>query len=676
MKKVSLVILIFLINCSVFSQSYYETKWSVQGVEYTGLLIFYEDDDAFMRVKYKEGEIYKVAEFDCSGEYFEEDGVKGYLLDGKDAKVVYGNNGAGYSADNFIFLDEGNGTYGNPFHIDDQGLEEEPVEDYFTEVTYWQQISTDKFTEEYVYSFFEKSDPLYHDLISYNLNVSEVSTTNSNETTEKFRITSVAYGGNSWACIMSKNTTYTAERWRTRTYFPSEEINAGWEEDYDITELSYGNGKWLLVMSKGTGYQTQRWKTREHFPETEIDEGWDEGYDITSLNYGQGNWALVMSKGTGYTDQIWELTDDFPTDEISEGWNDDYYISSLTFGAGKWALVMSEGTGYTNQRWKKREYFPEKEIQEGWDEGYDITSLSYGNGNWVLVMSKGTDYVQSWKTGTTFPNQWIEDKWNEQNNTNTNDQPEIVEDVKLHLILVTNTLINDIGLSCKVDKQNTLNEFEVICDGLEIPMNKIVIADKEFKKETVKNALDNLTPGANDIVVFIYSGHGYRWSDQESKYPNLDLRYSNYQQVSTETSYNLQDIYTQIVGKGARLNIVIGDCCNSDIGVTKRGGEPSLASRQQSQGKLDRLRTLFLKSSGNLIVAAAKPYETSCGNTRDGGYFTSSFFAAIGKETSRLNENQPTWDNIISNAINTAKYKTQNLNGCDPQNGIYKSTIK
>jgi hypothetical protein len=383
-----------------------------------------------------------------------------------------------------------------------------------------------------------------------------------------------------------------------------------------------------------------------------------------------------MNENTGIAMQSWSKTSYFPRDWIKEKWGDDYRITSMAFGGGEWAVVMSQSTGYTMQTWKMDSAYPQDWIKEKWDEGYHITSIAYGGGEWAVIMSQGTGYsLQTWKTSPSYPKDWINEKWNGGSGTQNN-QPAQVVNSTLHLLLVTNTLISDIGPSCQVDKTNALNEFEIISGELGIPINKVVISDREFSKTSVRNALTNLNPKSNDIVVFIYSGHGYRWSNQNSKYPNIDLRYSNYQNVSENTSYNLSDIYNTIIDKGARLNIVIGDCCNSDIGISNRNGEASLASRKQHQGRVDKLRALFLESRGNLIAAAAKPYETSCGNSRDGGYFLTSFFAAISKETSRLNDNAPSWANIISHTINSANYKTLNLAGCDPQNGIYYSTIK
>ena len=215
-----------------------------------------------------------------------------------------------------------------------------------------------------------------------------------------------------WVLVMSKNTGYTASIWRTRSYFPKDEIKTNWDKGYYITNLTYNKGKWALVMAKGTGYTNQIWRTTTGFPNKEIKEYWDKSYYITKLTYGDGLWALVMSKGTGYFSSIWRTRSYFPEKEIKENWDKGYYITHLTHGQGEWALVMAKGTGFTNQIWRTRTNFPDKEIKEYWDKNYYITGLTYGNGKWVLVMSKGVSYTsQMWRKRTSFPEKEIKEYW-------------------------------------------------------------------------------------------------------------------------------------------------------------------------------------------------------------------------------------------------------------------------
>lgn len=224
-----------------------------------------------------------------------------------------------------------------------------------------------------------------------------------------------------WGLVMSKGSNLGLQIWRYREYFPQEEIKEGWNDNYYITALSYGKvptGEevWVVVMSKNAGYSDQIWRTRSYFPQEEIEEGWQQGYYITSLTHGKSKgenvWALVMSKDPYISEQRWYTRSYFPKEEIKKAWEDGFSVASVNYGDGLWALVVDKDSRYGLQRWYTRDYYPKDEIKEGWDLGYDINHLAYGDGLWAVVMSKNLNYQdQLWKTRKYFPKDEIKEGW-------------------------------------------------------------------------------------------------------------------------------------------------------------------------------------------------------------------------------------------------------------------------
>lgn len=245
---------------------------------------------------------------------------------------------------------------------------------------------------------------------------------------------------------------------------------------------------------------------------------------------------------------------------------------------------------------------------------------------------------------------------------------------KLHLVIVANTLVSDIGNSCAVDQKNLLTEFESVAQALKINFQSYVVNDNRFTRSQVNAVLDNLKPNSNDIVIFIYRGHGYRWSNQTSDWPRIDLRYNGYANPAPDNSFNLEEIYQKIVGKGARLNIVMGDCCNSDVGIPQTTPSNFLSAQSNANPDLAKLKRLFMDAKGNLMASAAKPGEVSWANVANGGLFTLSFFQALHEEISYLRNDTADWQDLIVHTIGYARYKSS---GCSStQNGIYYSDIK
>jgi hypothetical protein len=717
MKKILLLLLVACSQLTGFeaqAQTFFETQFMSGGMMYDALVVYYDDNDLLVRTRYKKGEDYIVAEWQATAQIVNyDDGTSCYLIDGEDAEIVYGPTAGGYSADNYIFYPDENDEWATPYALDDNGWQSDDPTEHMIETNFWRQVDpAEKFTEDYVFNYFERDEPMYKVLLAYNPNnIIDVAGVNGS---------GAAAGGGEWKVFMSQGTGYGQQSWVTHYDFPKDKIREYWADGKAITDVSYGNGLWMVNMTKDVGYGRQSYKNGAAWPNEWIETKWGADQHITEVAYGNGQWAVVTSTQTGYSGQIYSVSKAWPKDWLNTNWRDgEYSITSIAYGAGHWAVVLSKTPGENpGQRLRAGEDFPADDIVECWGEDYDVTSMAYGD-EWVVVLTKGLNLVQTYDEGTAFPKDFVKTKWGEEyliseaiytykeqeshmvlnftgtasttgvsNNTivhqpattnnNSNPTPNstaVAAVPRLHLITVANTKVPDIGTSCVIDRDNILDEFNDITSGLGIELKKHTVDGENLSKANVKSAIARLDVRPNDIVVFAYSGHGYRWSDQVSKYPMLALFYSRYDSPSNSNSYDLKEVYDMIVAKGGRLNIVLGDCCNNDIGVTSRDGGGGLASRSFTQGSTDRLRALFFEARGNIIAGAAQAGETACGSSGSGGYFLNAFFSGIDKEVSYTATGDPSWSKIMSRAMSSATYKTQNLNGCDAQHGVYKSSV-
>ncbi|GGB23403.1 hypothetical protein GCM10011511_54080 [Puia dinghuensis] len=242
-------------------------------------------------------------------------------------------------------------------------------------------------------------------------------------------------------------------------------------------------------------------------------------------------------------------------------------------------------------------------------------------------------------------------------------------DVTLHLIIMANTRDNSIGRGCEVDRRALKIEFENIASALNIPIDEKIYSEQDFTKTNLLNAINDLHPGSNDIVVFYYRGHGFRWNDQQSSWPQMSLNYSEFQ---AKESFPIENVYTSIVQKGARLNLIFGDLCNSNIGLNYREVSDQSATAFQSAfyPDMQKLHKLFIDSKGNLLSTAARPTEVSWVNPYDGGFYTSSFLESLHKEVSAMSGNGD-WDELVNSTIDKAFYKsTTGCGTCSAQHGI------
>ncbi len=241
----------------------------------------------------------------------------------------------------------------------------------------------------------------------------------------------------------------------------------------------------------------------------------------------------------------------------------------------------------------------------------------------------------------------------------------------LHLIVIANTDIGDIGAGCAIDQRNLVNEFSGISKALGIGYQKHLVNGQQFTKSSVFSMLNNLRVGNNDIVICVYRGHGFRWSNQEEVWPMMDMRVSSYTRLDENTTIGLSEVYQQIVAKGARLNIILGDCCNNDIGLSQVTGNNFLVMQNNNHYDPQKLKRLFLDAKGNLLSCAASPGEYSWVSNANGGFYTTSFLQSLREEISYLKNDQADWKDLINNTLQGASQKIKSCSNCTPQNGKY-----
>ncbi len=225
---------------------------------------------------------------------------------------------------------------------------------------------------------------------------------------------------------------------------------------------------------------------------------------------------------------------------------------------------------------------------------------------------------------------------------------------KIHFIIVANTEDPRIGYSVQKDVKNLSSQMKDVATFLKIPINYIEISGTKFGKKNVETAIAGLKPGADDIVVFYYSGHGYSFEqDKNQPYPQFDLRQSRFEDITVAT-LNESEVYNMIKAKGARLNIILADCCNSNLGLLKPEGKNfALTAKSLLSWDGNYCYNLFMKSKGSVIATAAKKGQFAYGNTDVGGYFTSNFVTALEKYLSKFQNTTPSWEQIITEAQTT-----------------------
>lgn len=224
----------------------------------------------------------------------------------------------------------------------------------------------------------------------------------------------------------------------------------------------------------------------------------------------------------------------------------------------------------------------------------------------------------------------------------------------LHLVMVAATSDSKLGSFAKRDLEKMTYIFTVMQRGLGYKMDSTVLRDSLYTREKVAQTIKELKADSNDVIVFYYSGHGFNYG-RKNPYPSMILMNDPYKQRArtyVKNSISLDDVYKTIIVKGAKTNIILGDCCNSDIDSVNNFSMERLfnAGKDVFDFDFEKCRELFVdKGVSVLNTATSKGEVASTG--RDGSFFTTSFYGSMLDLLTRSNKKisnltSPTWNDV------------------------------
>lgn len=250
----------------------------------------------------------------------------------------------------------------------------------------------------------------------------------------------------------------------------------------------------------------------------------------------------------------------------------------------------------------------------------------------------------------------------------------------LHAIIFANTKCPGekpgsmgIGPSVTCDYQRMKIEFETMASFLNYKKDFQWYegSPSNFCRTKLETALNNLSCGNDDIVIFYYSGHGGRSpQEKQDQFPWMQLVVDPYRTPwNASQYYSLSQVLNRIKAKRPRLTIVLGDLCNSLSNAIPQKDVPEMkGATKMSKAPCDFYRDLFLKVKGSIIASSSKPGETSAA-CEEGGAFTICFTEALQIMVS--NNMEPDWNILLEGAKRRTSKSTEGR-----QNPVYETQLQ
>jgi Caspase domain len=221
----------------------------------------------------------------------------------------------------------------------------------------------------------------------------------------------------------------------------------------------------------------------------------------------------------------------------------------------------------------------------------------------------------------------------------TRDVP-LVRSEQLFLFVVANTNDATVGASAKTDLQNVSRLFTRLAQDLGIAkVFPLYIAGEAYSKMAVEAALavlETKKPSAKDIVIFYFSGHGFRLPGDTSIYPRMSFRTAkNKANQEVGDNLGLEEVYNRITALKPGVALVLGDCCNADIfenpvfgqDMIRPKGGGVLGNFNAENGK----KLFFPPAPIAMIIGSVNKGHLSVGHPQIGGYFTHYFTSELEK---------------------------------------------
>ena len=198
------------------------------------------------------------------------------------------------------------------------------------------------------------------------------------------------------------------------------------------------------------------------------------------------------------------------------------------------------------------------------------------------------------------------------------------ESATLHAIVVLDQDALNIQKVVAANQVKIHTFLEDIIQYTELHLNQRYFLAEKGTCVDIYDYLQALTIKPDDIVLFYFSGHGFRTLSKQNPWPNLYL-------TADHRGLDYEEILTILNEKNPRFFLALADCCNNLI---SEQFAPSLYSafalmRVPPQTNLkDKYQKLFLTFKGKIAICSAFEGEFSWGTIK-GGLFTLSLLETL-----------------------------------------------
>ena len=233
---------------------------------------------------------------------------------------------------------------------------------------------------------------------------------------------------------------------------------------------------------------------------------------------------------------------------------------------------------------------------------------------------------------------------------------------KIHAILCGATNVSDIGKGCQSSMTMMENALTYVGTQTGMEVEFTLLTGNDFIKEKIDAAVENVRPGANDVVFFYSTSHGFNYNNNVSRFTFIGAHPNKIEMTKSELQHfgmSLEhDIYAPLLTKNARLTIAMSEACNTVVDIPAPSRYNAMNVNIQK-----RLKELFVEAKGSAVSTSSRVDQRSWTDPEDGGIYTNMFIEAMNEVIA--SKNKATWDDVFdkTESMTIAYADKENLRG-------------
>ncbi|MBL8022628.1 MAG: caspase family protein [Leptospirales bacterium] len=203
----------------------------------------------------------------------------------------------------------------------------------------------------------------------------------------------------------------------------------------------------------------------------------------------------------------------------------------------------------------------------------------------------------------------------------------------MYALIAVDSADSRIGSSVSKDMEMMSDFSRELAVSTGMWLNLKTLSGEELTETTFLETVQSLDPGPEDMVLFYFSGHGFRTRLTPTKWPML--------YVPGSRGVDFAEVVKILENKNPRMILAFSDSCNYYSDSASRSVRMNLRALEQPSEET--YRKLALQFRGRIYASSSKAGQFSAAQS-DGGSFTLQFMRTFRAEAVK---SDAAWDRIM-----------------------------